>query len=83
MKTIELKGGPFDGESLQFSGAEEAAFEIIAAGHPDLPVYRCSCCACCAAQADVVEYHFIGYEISLRKAMLERRCRSSNEHKRN
>lgn len=78
MKTIELKGGPFDGETLEFSGSE-AVFEIVAAGHPELPVYRCSCCPCCAAQEAVVEYHFIGYELVLRKSMLEQRHRTREQ----
>jgi hypothetical protein len=70
MKAIELKGSPFDGETLGFSGPEAAAYFIVAAGHPERPVYRCSCCSCCAADMEVVDYHFVGYEYMFKKGEL-------------
>ncbi len=81
MKTIELKGGPFDGEVLGFSGPEAAAYFIIAAGHPERPVYRCSCCSCCAADMDVVDYHFVGYECMFKKGELDQ-AQPRNQHHR-
>lgn len=70
MKLIELKGGPFDGQMLGFSGSEDAAYFIVSATHPERPVYRCSCCSCCAATMDVVGYDFIGYEHTIKKQEL-------------
>lgn len=35
---------------------------LVAEGHADKPVYRCTCCPCCAAEAEKVDYQFVGYK---------------------
>lgn len=62
---IELKGGPYDGSRLQ--GPDKPDPFIVATRNPERPVYRCSCCECCACELEVVEYFFIGYENQFEK----------------
>ena len=57
---IELISGPLDGEQLSYPGAP--AHFLIASEHPDKPIYRCTCCECCAQKEEFLRYEFIGYE---------------------
>lgn len=62
---VELNGGPLDGERIL--DVKEAHAFIIAMEHPDVPVYRRSCCVDCALKEEVVVYNFVGYDFQLRK----------------
>ncbi len=65
---IEFKGGPCDGELLGYPGDPTDAYFFVSRKHPGHPVYRTTCCPCCAAEAEIVDYEFIGYEAELRMA---------------
>lgn len=70
--TISLLGGPFDGETL--TGPWPVPYCLAATWHREEPVYRCTCCECCANEMNELQYRFIGY-----KAVLdaERQLRST------
>lgn len=60
--TIELIGGPFDGQVIVLDDNQKGFSFLVAEGHADKPVYRCTCCPCCAAEAEKVDYQFVGYK---------------------
>jgi hypothetical protein len=61
---VELIGGPLDGAFI--NGPADMPVYVIVTSHQDGPIYRASCCLCCAQKRRTVPYKFLGYEEKIR-----------------
>lgn len=58
---IELFGGPLDG-TIAANGPAHVPGYLVVTSHKEHPIYRRTCCHCCAQAYLAVPYVFVGYE---------------------
>jgi hypothetical protein len=73
---INLKGGPFDGQTLQSDQLPPQY--IVPSFHPEHPIYQCTICQCCAAKEAELTYVFKGYDYAFERPAKRKRESTSS-----